>query len=139
MTLAQLSVLATLAGALHFVQIPGMLVFWSRVLRLGAELDRLAPVTRRIVYVLATTVVLTVLGTGAIVTATATSLAAGGPLALALCTFLGAFWSFRTLCQCYYAGVWPKTTAGRVSHQALLALFAFQAALYAVLACAPRA
>jgi hypothetical protein len=130
MTTSTQLTLVWIAGILHFCQLPGMLLFWYRVLSLRDELARLSPVTRRIVHVLAAAVVLTVLGTGGVVLVGRQEVARGTPLALALCTFLCVFWGLRAIWQVWYGPVWPKTLAGRFTHFALLLLFLTQSALY---------
>lgn len=119
-----------LAGAMHFFQIPGMLLLARRIIVLGAEFRKLSSVSRRIVYVLAAAIVLTVLGLGALVIVTASELAEGSRLAVGMLMFLSVFWGFRAACQIWYGGVWPRTLSARLMHGALLGLFFLKTALY---------
>lgn len=98
--------LPTLGGALHFVQLPAMVVA-RRVLDWRGELSRLAPINRRIVQVMGGGIMVCVIGLGTLVVVLHGQLlhnAAG----IGLCAFLAAFWAYRCAVQLFvYAELWP--------------------------------
>lgn len=102
--------LPTLGGALHFVQLPAMVVA-RRVLDWRGELSRLGPINRRIVRVMGGGIMLCVLGLGALVLALHGQLLHSGA-GIGLCAFLGVFWAYRCAVQfLVYAELWPAGQA----------------------------
>lgn len=125
--------LALVAGLLHFCQVPAMLVA-PRMLGWEEDLGRLAPINRRIFQVMAAAILLTVLGSGALVAAAADEVAAGSRLGNGLCLFLFLFWGYRGAVQVLlYSRIWPGGALGRASHLGLTALFSFLTGAYGLL------
>lgn len=119
------------AGLLHFCQVPAMLYFRRHVLQLEPELEKLARISRRVFQVLGVAIVMTVIGTGALVLVASEDLTHRTRLSIGLLSFLGLFWGMRALCQGWYASVWPSDKVdGRVAHYVLLLIFSTQTALY---------
>lgn len=121
-----------LCGALHFCQLPAMLVA-PKMLGWKEDLAKLTPINGWIFRVIAGGIMITVMGTGALVMVSASEIAMGGHLATALCAFLSVFWIYRGSIQIFlYSKIWLKGMTGRGSHIALSLLFSFQAAVYTV-------
>ena len=118
------------AGLLHFCQAPAM-VMAPRMLGWKQELERMAPINRRIVQVLGVSMMLVVLGLGIVVMTSARELVGGGRLALGLSGFLGVLWLFRGSVQVLlYRRIWPRGRLGALSHYALSLLFFALAGAY---------
>ena len=93
-----MTVLILLAGLLHFgVLLASALV--PQVLDWRTELARVAPLTRRLVWVHGGYIVGCIVFFGLLATLQPAALAAGTPLARAVCAFIGLFWSVRLLLQ----------------------------------------
>jgi hypothetical protein len=113
--------LPTLAGLLHFAQLPAMFIA-RRVLDWQGELARLAPINRRIIGVIGGGIVLVIIGLGLLVVALHGRLLQS-PAGVGLCVFLCVFWAYRGAVQLFvYAQLWPHQQ--RWSHHALNLLFA---------------
>lgn len=117
----------TVAGCLHFTQIPAMLVT-PRILDWNRDFSGLSPINRQIVKVVLGGIVLCVVGLGAVVVISSSELARsrfGG----ALSGFLSIFWSYRAIVQLFvYSKTWPRRALW--SHACLSCLFPALAALY---------
>jgi hypothetical protein len=123
----ELTWLVRAAGALHFAQIPGMAMTLKK-LRLSADLQKVSPLTRRMMLGMAGGIVLCVIGTGLL-----TTLFAGDVvrtrLGFGLCCFGALFWGYRTLLQLgIYRGHWPQNAA--LGHVVLSVLFPIKTAFY---------
>jgi hypothetical protein len=119
--------LIRVAGALHFVQVPGMLVTLGR-LQLGGQLAAVSPLLRQMVLVMGVGIVLCVLGTGACVALGAEDVATT-QLGWFLCCFGAVFWSYRSAIQIgVYARSFPRNASAL--HHALSVLFPIKALTY---------
>lgn len=128
MTDVGLARLVFVAGALHFLQIPGMLVA-LRTLGVGSELRSLPPLVHRMVVVMAGGIVLCVLGLGLVVTCWSEQVATTR-LGAALCAFGCVFWGYRSVVQIVlYARLWPPQ--GTWAHRILALLFPLKTLVYA--------
>jgi hypothetical protein len=120
---------AALAGTL---QLPGMMMA-NRVLSWRDDLAKLAPANRRIMVVIALTIVGVVQALGAICFFCAREIAAGGSgtgRGVVLLAF--GLWSYRLAIQFVYAPVWPRHLEGRLSHLGLCILFALLSIAYGI-------
>ncbi|MHC4957413.1 MAG: hypothetical protein ACYTGN_03485 [Planctomycetota bacterium] len=87
-----------MAGLLHFgVLLASALV--PPVLDWRTDLARVAPLTRRLVWVHGAYIVGIIVFFGVLATMLPASLAAGTPLARTICAFIALFWSVRLLLQ----------------------------------------
>ncbi|MBI4054777.1 MAG: hypothetical protein HY402_01440 [Elusimicrobia bacterium] len=128
--LLSLEDLLFLAGMLHFLNVPAMLLA-PRMLGWREDLAKLAPINRRMVLVMGGGIVLVILGLGTVVAVCSREMAEGGRLGMALSCFLGIFWGYRTFIQVYvYPRIWPGGFLGRLSHFGLVALFPFLSGVY---------
>jgi hypothetical protein len=115
------------AGALHFVQVPGMVVTLWR-LRLGEQLAGLPPLLRQMMLVMSGGIVLCVLGTGACVALGAEDVASTR-LGWLLCCFGALFWGYRSAIQlALYARSFPRNASAL--HHALSVLFPVKTVAY---------
>lgn len=86
------------AGCLHFgILIASALV--PGVLDWRNDLVKVAPLTRRMIWVHGIYVALTIAAFGAITVGNAQELSSGTPLARSLCAFIASFWGIRLLLQ----------------------------------------
>jgi len=114
------------AGLLHFgVLIASALV--PQVLDWRADLAKVRPLTRRLVWVYGSYIVFVIIAFGTIATLHATELAAGTPLARTLCAVIALFWGARMLLQ--YGVLAPGNLADRwhlrLGYHALTLTFLF--------------
>jgi hypothetical protein len=119
------------AAWMHLCQVPGTWLVGRRVLRLSAELPRLSPLAAAIFTVMAAAVVLVLVVLGVLIGSNPTEVLTTH-LGLGLCAFLGSFWFLRLLIQLwyYYRRPWPRHALGKLSHAALVGIFATQAVGY---------
>ena len=122
--------LLTLAGSLHFLQIPSTAHLARRMLRLGPDLDKLRPINARIVRVFVGAASLLIFGLGLTVILRAKELAST-PLGQILCALLTIFWSARVAAQLWLRRVWPFDAEGRFWYFALLSVYLTLALSYA--------
>jgi Fe2+ transport system protein B len=118
-----LDTLVTVAGCLHLLQLPSMLVA-RRAMNWQAELAALSGLSRRLIVVFGAGIIACVIGTGCVVVA-----CHGHVLqectGRALCLFLAAFWLGRGAVQVsVFGGLWPRSL-----HWMHLALTGFYPAL----------
>lgn len=116
------------AGALHFIQLPALLLYKREG---GGSPDSLTPLARDVQRAMTGGILLVVLGLGVLVMANAAALARGGPLAWSLCVFLAVFWAFRAAMQVavfskYFQNGWK----GRVKYYGLLAVLLTKVGIY---------
>lgn len=122
--------LVGLAGWLHFCQVPAMLAA-PRMLGWEEDLAKMQPINRRIFGVMATAIMLTVLGLGLVVGLSPGQVTDGSRLGTSLAGFLAVFWTYRGGVQvAVYSRIWPVGTLGSFSHYGLTALFTFLAGSY---------
>lgn len=126
------------AGLTHFgIAIAGLMI--PKVLDYRGQLATLSPFMRRLVWVYAAFILLTVVGFGSISVACATSLASGSTLARSLSGFIAVFWIARLAIQiCVFdvrgvVDLWWQ----RAGYHALTVGFVYLAGVYAWAACAP--
>jgi len=123
---------AQLAGALHFLQIPAMFVA-PRMLNWKEDFGKLVPINRWIFRVTAGGIVLTSVCLGAIVLLHPQELIYS-KLGLSLSGFLALFWAYRASAQIFiYSRVWPRNNLmDRLSYYGMSILFPIKSALYLV-------
>jgi len=123
--------LPTLAGALHFIQLPSMLLA-RRILGWDRDFARLSPIKRGIVLTIGGGILLCVLGLGLLVASSHGRLLQS-PVGVGLCVFLSVFWAYRGAVQLFvYGSIWPASS--RVAHHALSVLFIVLTLAYAAAA-----
>jgi hypothetical protein len=121
--------LVRVAGALHFVQVPGMLLTLRR-LQLSDRLAVLPALMRQMVLVMSGGIVLCVLGVGACVLLNAREVVASR-LGWSLCCFGMVFWAYRSAIQlAVYSRSFPRNAG--VLHHALAVLFPVKTLVYAL-------
>jgi hypothetical protein len=122
--------LVFLAGLLHFMQIPAVLVA-PKMLNWKEELGRLLPINRLIFQMIGLGIMLMTLGAGIVVMVASDEVAGGGKLGTALCGYLAAVWLFRLLVQLkVYAPLWPGGLWGRLSHYGVVANLTTKIGIY---------
>src|SRR5690349_14128540 len=112
------------AGVLHLVPLSAGLTV-PRVLRLNRELSRLDPLTRQLIWVHGTFIVVTILAFGLITVTSAESMLQGTPLAAGIAAFIGLFWLLRLLIQLFYfdARPWLTNSFRTVGYKTLTFIF----------------
>jgi|GEM_PF-86320 Uncharacterized conserved protein (COG2071). len=127
----KLTTLLQFAGLLHI----GLV--WAgatmpRTVRLAEHLKPLPEFIRRLVWVYYVFVGLTLIGFGALTFLFAPQIAAGEPLAMALCCIMALFWTIRFAVALFVFDVRPYLTNGlyRIGYHATNLVFAFLVALY---------
>jgi len=128
----KLTTLLQIAGALHL----GLV--WARAtmpqaVHLRGHLAALPPFIRRLYWVYFTFIGLTLLSFGTITFIHAPAMAAGEPLARALCVFLTAFWTLRLIVAAFVFDVRPYLTHWfyRLGYHATTLVFIYLTAIYA--------
>lgn len=122
--------LVFLAGLLHFVQVPALLMA-PKMLNWQEEFSRLSPINRRIFQMIGLGIMLMTLGAGMVVIIAPDEVAGGGRLGTALCGYLGAVWLFRLIVQItVYARLWPGGLWGRLSHYGVVANLTVKTGIY---------
>ena len=120
--------LPTLAGALHFIQLPSM-VLARRILGWDREFARLSPINRGIVAAIGGGILVCVVGLGLLVASSHGRLL-DSPVGVGLCVFLSVFWAYRGAVQLFvYGSIWPADS--RAVHHALSVLFVVLTVAYA--------
>ena len=128
--MSQPEMLLTVAGCLHFLQIPSTSYLARRMLNLGPDLAKLSPINGYIVRIFLGATSLLILGLGLIVVGHARDVA-GTPLGQTLCTLLAVFWTARVAAQLWMRRVWPKDAHGQFWYFALLGIYVTLALSYA--------
>jgi len=123
------SLTLSLAGALHFLQIPSLFYLARGALDLQSDLGRLSPVNRRLFVVFVVAVAFLLLGIGGLVALHPTSFL-DTSLGRKLCWLLAAFWTARAAVQTWLRPVWPRDRKNRAIFYALFALYALLATCY---------
>ncbi len=121
-----LELLIFIAGLLHFgVLIASALV--PQVLDWKAELARVSPLTRQLVWTHGIFIVLVIIGFGLLGMSCSAPLASGDPLARAVCAFIAIFWGARVSLQ--YTWLDARThltrTYLKLGYHGLTLLFAY--------------
>jgi alginate O-acetyltransferase complex protein AlgI len=120
-----------IGGIMHFsILIASALV--PRTLDWKGELSELPALFRQVIWVHGAFIVIVIVGFGALSVGWATELAAGSPLARALCTFISVFWGIRLLLQFSYfdPSAYLTTPLLRCGYQALTVVFAMLTLIY---------
>jgi FtsH-binding integral membrane protein len=121
-----------IAGALHLGLIcAGALM--PGVVGMRSHLITLPPFIRRLFWVYYSFIGLCLVSFGAITVALAPTLAAGGTLARALCTFLAAFWTLRLVAATFIFDMRPYLTDAyrRIGYHAINVVFVYLPIVYA--------
>ena len=130
-----LALLILIGGLLHFgILIASALV--PRVLEWKAELDKLAPLSRHLVWVHGAFIVLVIIGFGTLATTVSSDLASGSLLARGLCLFIATFWAARLAVQFFVFDAKPylKTAFLWLGYNGLTAVFLYLAVVFGVAA-----
>ena len=130
--------LILLGGILHFgILIASALV--PQVLDWKTSLARLEPLARQLVWVHGAFIVLIILGFGTLSLGMSAELAAGTPLARAVCLLIALFWAIRLAVQFFYfdASAYLKTRFLKVGYHGLTVVFAFHTLVYSFAAIFP--
>jgi hypothetical protein len=126
-----LATLIRIGGLLHFgILIASALV--PQVLDWRAELRKLQPLSRQLVWVHGVFIVLTIIALGAIATFNAPILAAGGLLASSVCAFIAIFWLARLSLQffLFYASAYLTNPLIKLGYHGLTFVFAYLAIVF---------
>jgi hypothetical protein len=137
-----LALLIVLGGVCHFgILFASALV--PRVLDWKAELARVSPLSRHVIWTHGAFIVLTIVAFGAISVANAPALAAGSALARWFCGFVGVFWLSRLVVQLFFFDARPYLTNAllKLGYHGLTVVFAYLGFVYgwAAVAAAPGA
>src|SRR6185503_12671774 len=128
-----LALLLQIAGVLHLgLMCAGLLM--PRVVGMRGHLAALPPFIRRLFWVYYSFIALCLVGFSIITVAFAGTLAEGGHLARALCTFLALFWTLRLIAGTFVFDLRPYLTSTfrRAGYQALNLVFAYLPVVYAL-------
>jgi hypothetical protein len=123
-----LTTFVRIGGLLHFgILIASALV--PQVLDWRAELRKLQPLSRQLVWVHGVFIVLTIVGLGAIAATNAPALASGGALARCVCAFIAIFWLARLALQFVLFDATPHLTNAllKLGYHGLTCVFAYLA------------
>ena len=133
-----LTLLLQIAGALHLA-LMGAGLLMPRIVRMRWHLATLPPFIRQLFWVYYTFIALCLVGFSVITIVFADTLAAGGPLARALCVFFAVFWSLRLAVASFVFDMRPYLTNRyrRVGYHALNIVFAFLPVVYVLAAAQP--
>jgi hypothetical protein len=127
-----LTLLLELAGVMHLgLMCAGALM--PRAVNLRAHLAVLPPFIRRLYWVYYAFIGLCLVSFGLLTVTFAGTLAAGGPLARAVCAFLAVFWTVRLFAATFIFDVRPYLTNSfwRLGHHATNIVFAYLPVVYA--------
>ena len=131
--------LLRLAGILHLgLMTAGLLM--PKVVRMRWHLVTMPPFIRQLFWVYYTFIALCLVSFSIITIVFAETLAAGGGLARALCTFLAVFWTVRLVVATFVFDLEPYLTTWyrRVGYHATNVVFAYLPIVYAIAAVRPH-
>jgi hypothetical protein len=134
-----LTLLLQIAGVLHLgLMCAGLLM--PRVVGMRGHLAALPPFIRQLFWVYYTFIGLCLAGFSVITIVFADTLAAGGPLARALCGFFAVFWTLRLVVAAWVFDMRPYLTTGarRAGYHAINIVFIYLPVVYALAASQPR-
>jgi len=126
--------LFTIAGCLHFLQIPSTAHLARRLLHLAPDLAKLSPINGRIVRIFVAAASCLILGLGLIVVWHAREIGSSR-LGRSLCVLLILFWTGRAAAQIWLRAVWPRAAHGNFWYVALLVVYLTVALSYLGAAC----
>jgi hypothetical protein len=120
--------LILLSGVLHFGTLLASAAV-PQVLDWKGELRKLDGLSRQLIWVHGVFIVLTITGFGALTLFRSADLAAGTPLARAVCGFIALFWSVRLGIQFFVFDAKPFLTSRllKVGYHGLTLVFLYQA------------
>jgi hypothetical protein len=133
-----LVILLRIAGALHLgLMCAGLLM--PRIVRMRSSLATLPQFIRRLFWVYYSFIALCLLSFSAITIVFAETLAGGGNLARALCTFFAAFWTLRLIAAAFVFDMRPYLTSSyrRLGYHVLNVVFAYLPIVYTLAASQP--
>jgi hypothetical protein len=133
-----LVILLRIAGALHLgLMCAGLLM--PRIVRMRSHLATLPQFIRQLFWVYYSFIALCLLSFSVITIAFAETLAGGGDLARALCTFFAAFWTLRLIAATFVFDMHPYLTSSfrRLGYHALNLVFAYLPVVYTLAASQP--
>jgi hypothetical protein len=136
---SHLTLLLQIAGVLHLgLMCAGLLM--PKVVRMRWHLMTLPPFIRQLFWVYYAFIGLCLVSFSLITIFFADTLAAGGPLARALCAFFALFWTLRLIVATWVFDMRPYLTnsARRLGYHALNLAFVFLPVVYALAASQPR-
>jgi hypothetical protein len=131
--------LLQIGGAMHFaILIASTLT--PRALDWPRNLAALHPFLRKLFWVYGVFIVLVIIGFGALTLLHARQMAAGDPLARALCGFIAVFWLARLIVQLFIFDARPFLTNAffKIGYHALTAAFISLATIYGWVAIMPN-
>lgn len=133
-----LTLLLQIAGVLH-LGLMGAGLLMPQVVGLRAHLAALPPFIRQLFWVYYFFIALSLVGFSIITIVFADTLAAGGDLARALCTFLALFWTLRLIAGTFVFDMRPYLTSSsrRIGYHAINIVFAYLPIIYAPAASQP--
>lgn len=134
-----LTLLLQIAAVLHLgLMCAGLLM--PREVGMRKHLAALPPFIRQLFWVYYSFIALCLVSFSIITAAFASTLAAGGALARALCAFFAVFWTLRLIAGTFVFDMRPYLTNSyrRVGYQALNVAFAYLPVVYALAASQPR-
>jgi hypothetical protein len=133
-----LTLLLQIAAVLHLgLMCAGLLM--PRVVGMRSHLATVPPFVRHLFWVYYAFIGLCLVGFSVITFVYADTLAAGGPLARALCVFLMLFWMLRLIAATFVFNMRPYLTTGprRVGYHVINIVFAYLPIVYALAATQP--
>lgn len=127
----KLPLLLQIAGLLH-IGLAAAGALMPRVVKLNQHLAGLPPFIRRLFLVYYSFIALSLVGFGLISFFCADALAAGEPLARAVCLFLTAFWTVRLIAAAFIFDVRPYLISGwlRLGYHATNVVFLYLLVVY---------
>ena len=133
-----LTPLLQIAGVLHLA-LMGAGLLMPRIVRMRWHLATLPPFIRQLFWVYYSFIALCLVGFSIITIVFADTLAAGGPLARALCVFFAVFWALRLAAASFVFDMRPYLTnrSRRLGYHALNIVFAFLPVVYVLAAAQP--
>ncbi len=133
MKTSTLTLLLQIAAVLHVVLLCAG-ASMPKAVNLRAHLATLPPFIRRLVFVYFSFIGLMLVGFGCLTFFFAGAMAAGEPLARALCLLFTAFWTLRLVAAAFIFDVRPYLTNRfyRLGHQAINLVFLYLVAVYAL-------
>jgi hypothetical protein len=134
-----LTLLLQIAGVLHLGLICAGLLM-PQVVGMRGHLARLPPFIRQLFWVYYSFIALCLFSFSLITIAFADTLAAGGHLARALCTFFAVFWTLRLIAGTFVFDMRPYLTNSyrRFGYHAINIVFAYLPIVYALAASQPH-
>lgn len=133
-----LTLLLQLAGIFHLgLMSAGLLM--PQVIGLRKHLATVPPAVRQLFWMYYSFIALCLIGFSIITIAFAETLAAGGNLARALCTFFAVFWTLRLIAAIFVFDMRPYLTSNyrRVGYHVLNVVFVYLPVVYALAASQP--